>query len=1020
MRVPKRKIKNPLLSALLLVVGLAVMVSPFSLQTTGAVEKPIPPAVLNALHEEPFVSVIVTLESQSSQENTPDSRQPNHAPRKAVVQGLKDSAQAVESEIYPSIQEEMEKGNITSYESLWAVNAFTAEANLEGLKRIAGLPPVINIQLDRSFALTYPSAQPARENQRPGLSSTDLASNEGLGAQVLQEGVQDEQETRETQVLQEAQEEQDTGESQETQAPSPAVPLPWNLEQVNAPKAWNEGFYGDGVVVAIMDTGVDPEHPSLSNQYRGNLPGHSHETSWFDATGEHLNNNEPLDQTGHGTHVAGIILGGTPDNPLGVAPNARWIGVNIFTRGHAWESHIIKAFQWLMAPGGNPDHAPDIVNCSWATRPDFATDDLQWELLHNLEKAGIFIVFAAGNNAGDGPGSPAGYPHAFSVGAVTQKGDEGVVVADFSSKGPIHWDGIKYTKPEITAPGTGIRSAWLNGGFSTMDGTSMAAAHVSGVSALLLQSKPGLSPGAVRHILLQTAYRDPVWADQEARPDNAFGYGVVDAQAAVGYDRSLLKEEDVIFFDNAEEGLVRWSTSPNQAWHITREKAWGGTFAFADSPWGQYASHSQSWIALSQPVSLCGYHSPSLHFHHTYDFATGGERKDDFGYVEYSTDGRLWSRVYRFSGSNEGFEPFSVLLHPPHDAEKIYLRFRIESNNSGTGKGWYIDDIALHARAQPLTELDELQLDPQKTLIGLNQSVSVDAKAVFCRSLFRDIDPKQVLWRSTNPSVASVRYGVITGHTPGNAVIRGTFAGKTADLQVSVVEINAPEPSPEPGTYVNGVDVQLNPVYPGSTIHYTLDGSEPDRESPELTPDEVISLENTTTIKARAYLENIPGPVSNYAYSIVEGADVTGQISLQGRARVDDELSIFFLDQAGMRYGSDRVTLSESGHFSTALPLGPYTLVVERKQYLTRILELELTLADEPVELPPLELLAGDVTGSNRVGVADLARLSLAYRATSRDEHWDAMADLNGDGVVNMLDLDLLSQNYGLEGDAHR
>jgi subtilisin family serine protease len=236
----------------------------------------------------------------------------------------------------------------------------------------------------------------------------------------------------------------------------------------------------------------------------------------------------PLILTGMGRMLAGVILGGTPEEPIGVAPGASWIGVNIFSRGIAWDSHITQAFQWLLAPGGDPKNAPHVVNCSWASRPEYVTDYLQWEILHNLERAGIFVVFAAGNNGTSGLGSPASYPHAFSVGAVQKAGDS-FKAAGFSSKGPVKWQDVVYSKPEITAPGTNIRSTWLNNGYTVLDGTSLAAAHVSGAAALLLESKPGLTPLEIIHTLTQTAYWDPSWNEGGKRPDNSFGYGVLDA-----------------------------------------------------------------------------------------------------------------------------------------------------------------------------------------------------------------------------------------------------------------------------------------------------------------------------------------------------------------------------------------------------------------------------------------------------------------------------------------------------------
>ena len=984
--------KNLLPGSLCIILLLATFLFP-AVQTSLAQDKALSPSIHQALKDNDFISVIVRLEETDDREYTPSARPAQQESRNKLVQSLKESARVTESKLKPIIEEELAKGTIRSYESLWAVNGFSVEANSAGVKRIAELPQVAGIKLDRSFDLSYPAGLKETEKQQP-----DLIHEAGAG---------------------EIDVDLDEEEAEEAEEAAAKKRLPWNLELINVPAAWKQGFFGDDVVIAIMDTGVDPGHPAVQDQYRGNLPGHGHETSWFDATGEMDDGSQPRDKTGHGTHVAGIILGGTRDNPLGVAPGAHWMGANIFTRGHAWESHIIKAFQWLMAPGGDPEKAPDIINCSWATRPEFATDDLQWELLHNVEKAGILVLFAAGNNADEGPGSPAAYPHAFSVGAVTrnQENDETIEAARFSSRGPVKWEGIQYLKPELVAPGTGIYSAWLNQGYNTLDGTSMATAHVAGTSALLLQSRPDLKPAEARHILQQTARWHASWEEQHDRPSNVYGYGLVDALAAVQYDRPLPEPEE-IFQDKAEDGMDNWKTTTNNPWNTTKEKSREESYTFADSPREEYPAMSESWLALKKPIALCGYHSPELHMDHAYNFSTGQQNEDDYGYIELSTDGRNWSRVYRFSGSSEEFESFSVPLHLPDDTRQIYLRFRLESNNNSTGQGWYIDNVRLSALPQPLEELDRFRLSEKEIRLGVKGTANVTGKAAFGQDLTRDIEPGKITWHSDDPAIASVSRGEITAQSPGETVITGKFAGKKAELEISVVEITPPEPDPEPRRYINEVEVQLTPSLSGSKIHYTLDGSEPDRESPEYKEGEPILLEESTTIKTRAYLDDVPGPVAAYKYNIKEGTEVKGLVSLQGRSRVDDHLELFFLDEAGYRH--DDFSISQDGSFSLQLPLGDNILVANRKLYLLKTREVNITRVNEPVELTELELLAGDITGNNRVGVEDLARLSLAYSSRKESDHWDPLADLNGDGIINILDLRLLSQNYGLVGDSYQ
>ncbi|PNB77195.1 hypothetical protein C1X30_29765, partial [Pseudomonas sp. FW305-BF6] len=130
---------------------------------------------------------------------------------------------------------------------------------------------------------------------------------------------------------------------------------------------------GTGVVVATIDTGVDVNHPSLKNQYRGlNTDGtFTHTYNWLDLVG---NSPLPVDTFGHGTHVTGTIVGYDPktDTRTGVAPGARWIAVRAFSENGALDTDLLKAGEWLLAPQDekgtpHPEMAPDIINNSWAS-----------------------------------------------------------------------------------------------------------------------------------------------------------------------------------------------------------------------------------------------------------------------------------------------------------------------------------------------------------------------------------------------------------------------------------------------------------------------------------------------------------------------------------------------------------------------------------------------------------------------------------------------------------------------------
>ena len=287
----------------------------------------------------------------------------------------------------------------------------------------------------------------------------------------------------------------------------------WNIETTRAPEVWglDPAYNGTGAVIGSFDTGVDLTHPDLAPRYRGN-----HQASWFDPYNEHA---VPFDFHGHGTHTTGTAVGGDASGSnIGIAPGAVWIAAKAWDdSGVGLASAFHEIFEWFLAPGGNPDDAPDVVNCSWG----FEEAGCDTEFLPDIEAwraAGIFPAFASGNN-GPNPGSvrsPGAYPAAFTVGA-TDASDE---VADFSSRGPTPCDGS--IKPNISAPGDGIVSA-VPWGYDIMSGTSMATPHITGAVAVLRSINPALTVDQLESALMLGA-KDLGDAGQ----DNSFGAGRLD------------------------------------------------------------------------------------------------------------------------------------------------------------------------------------------------------------------------------------------------------------------------------------------------------------------------------------------------------------------------------------------------------------------------------------------------------------------------------------------------------------
>jgi subtilisin family serine protease len=331
----------------------------------------------------------------------------------------------------------------------------------------------------------------------------------------------------------------------------PGNPICWNVRAINADRVWSElGVDGQGVTVATIDTGALFTHPALAAGYRGSLGGgvFDHRHSWYDPQRAEP---QPADPVGHGTHVLGTLVGrgaGTAEQPaIGVAPGASWIAAQGCGTNACSEGDLIAAAQWLLAPTDmegrdpRPDLRPMIVNNSWGGQ---GGADWYDGYLAAWRAAGIFPVFAAGNNAGLGRAAcgsvaaPGDDAQVFTVGATDMLG----AVTPFSLRGPGPGGVLK---PDLVAPGTylvgqfGVYSAASQGAqlYRTLQGTSMAAPHVAGAVALLWSANPALigDYDATAALLRATArpIPDTTCGEQQPVPNRSAGYGQLDAHAAV-------------------------------------------------------------------------------------------------------------------------------------------------------------------------------------------------------------------------------------------------------------------------------------------------------------------------------------------------------------------------------------------------------------------------------------------------------------------------------------------------------
>lgn len=449
--------------------------------------------LLDAFKEEEYVRYLIILKEQvdtnqvaqqaitQAKKNGLSSQNTKKQLQRAVVSSLQNKAETTQKNLlsYLKISEQ----EIKTFKPFFIVNSVSVTGTKQSVEDIARFPEVKSILLDE-------------KKQLPITDSKSLSSEE----------------------------------------------IEWNIEQIGVPELWEDGITGEGVVVANIDSGVEGNHPALKRQYRGYNPEDPenplHEFNWHDAV---FDRKSPMDSDGHGTHTMGTMVGQEEngENKVGVAPGAKWIATRAFFDNEGYDSYILEAAEWVLAPTDengvpHPEKAPDVVNNSWGGNP--IHNDWFLPMVEAWRSAGIIPVFSVGN-AGfflkPDPGSasaPGNYKEVIAVGATDSDGN----LADFSLRGPSENGDIK---PDLVAPGVSVRSSvpgasWNDFSYRSFNGTSMAAPHVAGTILLMKQLDSSLTFEEVDDILKVTAQNktDNAYPDY---PNNGYGYGFLQANKAV-------------------------------------------------------------------------------------------------------------------------------------------------------------------------------------------------------------------------------------------------------------------------------------------------------------------------------------------------------------------------------------------------------------------------------------------------------------------------------------------------------
>ena len=331
-----------------------------------------------------------------------------------------------------------------------------------------------------------------------------------------------------------------------------------NIVKVNADKVWELGYTGEDVLVALIDTGVRLDHADLQGRLwdgGSEFPNHGYDFYSHD--------NDPSDTHGHGTHVAGTIVGnGASGTQTGVAPGAKIMALKVF---HG-EDNLTEPTMWVEAMQFALEHGADVMNMSLGQPlPDAAVKQMLRQACDNTLSAGVVASVCAGNSRQIQMLAPVPYniwspgdcppPHLHEDQLVNAGGTSCVIcvggvdfndiIGGFSSEGPSTWSdvaqyndypyasgsttNIGLIRPDVCAPGVNIKSLDWNttNGYCLKSGTSMATPCVTGTIALMLSKDPELTPAQIDEILERTAI--PL----STHKSNDFGSGRIDALAAV-------------------------------------------------------------------------------------------------------------------------------------------------------------------------------------------------------------------------------------------------------------------------------------------------------------------------------------------------------------------------------------------------------------------------------------------------------------------------------------------------------
>ncbi|MFG1604179.1 S8 family serine peptidase [Actinoplanes sp. NPDC049265] len=538
-----------------------------------------------------------------------------------------------------------------------------------------------------------------------------------------------------------------------------------SVPQIGAPAAWQAGYTGKGLAVAVLDGGVDAEHPDL----KGKVTSQN-----FSA--------EPTagDTDGHGTHVASTIAGtgaASGGKYKGVAPDATILNGKVCELRGCTDSAILAGMYWAAAE----QHAR-VINMSLGGE-DFAGIDPMEEAVNTLsaQTRALFVIAAGNSGADETIGSPGSADAALTVGAV----DKSDRTAEFSSRGARSFDGA--IKPDIAAPGVDIVAARSAGSeigtpaadypetYQSLSGTSMATPHVAGAAALLAQQHPDWNGARLKTVLMASAKPDGAAGPFEQ------GAGRVDVARAI--TQTLTSEPAAVSF-----GLRHWPHDKDTA--LTKTVTYRNT-GTADVTAALALTGSVFRLsATSVTIPAGGSADVTVTADTTGDVAPGaytGRIIATAGTSQVSTPVAVQKEDERYAVTLRNIGPDGKLT--PNNLAEIYQPtgdyFALPWDPSGQvtlrlPKGRY--SVGSYIYSEPTEDSPvAVMFQPVVDVTG-DTTVTFDARTAAPVS--------QAVPDKTAESLAGAIS--VTGSVDGSAIGFGTTAGSLADVRVGMADPSAP------------------------------------------------------------------------------------------------------------------------------------------------------------------------------------------------------------------------------------